>query len=779
MADLQRWHAWRLTDGRKLPIDASGRAVDHVNARTTFAGAVAIAKRHGGGLGFSIDNETDGTDFIFIDLDGCLEPDGTVKTWAKPIVERFAGTFSQVSASGTGLHFLCRGKWPAEFKKVEFGGDHHNAQVFVTKRFVAMTGTADPKPVKSAQEALNWLAEYLADFVPKKPPRASQGGSAVSGEKLPDSVAGSEFRTAGDWPSIRSRALAYLDRVEPAVSGQGGHDRTFTTAMKIVAGFDLSEPEAFEVLSTWNARCEPPWSEADLRRKITEAGKIVAGRGSLLRESAAGVPARQGLVPARIERRSIERTPRSADPAGWIEGQTFPDIDLEVLGHVETQPFPIDQIPEPLGEIAVKAAESIRTHTDLVAVSMLAVLGAATGRAVAVRIRSDWISWPSAWYALVSPVGFGKSPSIGFAERELKLSDAALVAQSLARFQAWEAECEAKPRGEPKPPKPPMLRVRMRSATLAALIECHRQNELGLLYSPDELTTWLAGMGEFTNGQGADRSNWLSARTGGDLSLDRISGGLRYVPKSAVTVLGGIPPGKLGDILKDPGDGLIERLLFCYPDHHHRPDPPSLDTDDGELCPEWDSIVRRMLGFRTDERGEFRTDLIVLDLADDRGAAEAFHAFECRMTDCLNDDPEGPLAGFFSKIPHDVAHWSLTLALVDAVLNSCTNPRPVIRGSHVIAAAAVADYFLGCAAKILESMGGLRRNDRRVIRKIVKDRPENIDRAWLNKVFPGRIRPKPDVLDEILNRLIKARIIVGQPAGGRWRVNPKSWGLTV
>lgn len=771
IAALQRWHAWRMIDGRKLPIDASGRAVDHVKARTTFAGAVAIAKRHGGGLGFSIDNEIDGTDIVFIDLDGCLDPDGTVKAWAKPIVERFAGTYSQVSASGTGMHFLCRGKWPAGFTKVDFGGDHHNAQVFHTKRFVAMTGAADPKPVKAAQDALNWLAEYLAGFVPEKPLRASQGGSGASGAGSA-AAAGSGFRTAGDWPSIRSRALAYLEKVEPAVDGEFGGTRTLETAMKVVGGFDLTEAEAFEVLSVWNLTCRPPREEKILRRKITEAMKFITDRGSLLRASAAVVSTQNGTARQHDE-------PKSA-AAEWIEGQPYPEIDLEALGHVQAIPFPLDQVPSPLGEIAIKAAETIRTHPDLIAVSMLAVLGAATGRAVNVRIRSGWTSWPSAWYALVSNVGFGKSPSIAFAERELKRTDAELVSESLASLQKWETECEATPKGEPKPPKPPMLRVRMRAGTLAALIDCHRQNELGLLYSPDELTTWLAGMGEFSKGGGSDRSNWLSARTGGDLSQDRVSGGLRYVPHSAITVLGGLPPAKLDDFLEGSGDGLIERLMFAYPDHHHRPDPPSLESDEPDLCPEWDTIVQRMFWFRNNESADFRTEPIILSLTDDREAAEAFHAFECRMTACLNDDPESPLAGFCSKIPHDVAHWSMTFALVDAVQSEqWPNTNPIILAHHVNSAAAVAEYFLGGASKILESMGGIRKNDRRVIRKIMKDRPQTIDRVWLNGLFNGRTRPEPEALDRIIERLAKACILLGQPAGGQWRVNPNAWGVTL
>lgn len=74
-------------------------------------------------------------------------------------------------------------------------------------------------------------------------------------------------------PAARSveRARAFLQCVDPAVAGQQGDLRTFRVCCRIVRGFDLSDDEAVRVLSEWNARCEPPWSERELRQKVTNA----------------------------------------------------------------------------------------------------------------------------------------------------------------------------------------------------------------------------------------------------------------------------------------------------------------------------------------------------------------------------------------------------------------------------------------------------------------------------------------------------------------------------
>jgi hypothetical protein len=74
-------------------------------------------------------------------------------------------------------------------------------------------------------------------------------------------------------PSTRSveRARAFLQCVDPAVAGQQGDLRTFRVCCRIVRGFDLSDDEAVRALSEWNARCEPPWSERELRQKVMNA----------------------------------------------------------------------------------------------------------------------------------------------------------------------------------------------------------------------------------------------------------------------------------------------------------------------------------------------------------------------------------------------------------------------------------------------------------------------------------------------------------------------------
>jgi len=70
------------------------------------------------------------------------------------------------------------------------------------------------------------------------------------------------------------RAIAYLAKCPPSIAGSGGHDACFKAAKALVVGFDLGDEKSLELLrSHFNPGCQPPWSEKELRHKVTSAWK--------------------------------------------------------------------------------------------------------------------------------------------------------------------------------------------------------------------------------------------------------------------------------------------------------------------------------------------------------------------------------------------------------------------------------------------------------------------------------------------------------------------------
>ena len=98
----------------------------------------------------------------------------------------------------------------------------------------------------------DWLAEALA--------------------ARPDQEPSSADRPFSSDPEVERRAIAYLAEMPPAISGQRGHDACYAAATAVVHGFGIPPERAFELLRDhYNPRCEPPWSEKELRHKVDDA----------------------------------------------------------------------------------------------------------------------------------------------------------------------------------------------------------------------------------------------------------------------------------------------------------------------------------------------------------------------------------------------------------------------------------------------------------------------------------------------------------------------------
>jgi predicted P-loop ATPase len=58
------------------------------------------------------------------------------------------------------------------------------------------------------------------------------------------------------------------------VAGNAGHTSTFNATAHVMVGFDLNESDTYAVIAEhFNPRCDPPWSERELRHKIASVAK--------------------------------------------------------------------------------------------------------------------------------------------------------------------------------------------------------------------------------------------------------------------------------------------------------------------------------------------------------------------------------------------------------------------------------------------------------------------------------------------------------------------------
>jgi P4 family phage/plasmid primase-like protien len=91
-------------------------------------------------------------------------------------------------------------------------------------------------------------------------------------------------------PSIIRRAVAYLAKLPPSISGSNGHGAAYRAAAALVHGFALDAEEARRLfVEHFNPRCQPEWDGKEIDHKITQAfaKDHAEARGYLLARSPA------------------------------------------------------------------------------------------------------------------------------------------------------------------------------------------------------------------------------------------------------------------------------------------------------------------------------------------------------------------------------------------------------------------------------------------------------------------------------------------------------------
>ncbi len=167
---LPQWVNWTYErrDGKwtKCPRTPTGAFAKSDTSSTwgTFAEVMAAADRRpdmGVGFVFSPDDP-----FVGIDLDDCLLPDGTLKPWAVPILDRFSDTYAEISPSGGGIKVWAR----ASLAGLVAGtgtrrpcGDGQ-IEIYERGRFFTVTGrpyATSPLNVVERQGDLEWLLAHI------------------------------------------------------------------------------------------------------------------------------------------------------------------------------------------------------------------------------------------------------------------------------------------------------------------------------------------------------------------------------------------------------------------------------------------------------------------------------------------------------------------------------------------------------------------------------------------------------------------------------------------
>lgn len=258
-------------------------------------------------------------------------------------------------------------------------------------------------------------------------------------------------------------------------------------------------------------------------------------------------------------------------------------------------------LPASVREWCVDTADSLQVPLDFTAVPAMVALAGAIGRRVGIAMKQHdrWHELPMLWGCVIGRPSSGKSPALTPARRmlerlageerkayegEKREHDGRVLIAEAGKANAKKAIQAALKKGDTsaaesaadaalfveEPPSEP--RIVVNDATVEKLGELLNANPRGLVQFRDELAGWLANLDR--EGRESDRAFWLECWNGtGAFTVDRIGRGTVRIEACAVSILGGMQPGKLAEYVRGAirggfsDDGLIQRFqLAVYPD---------------------------------------------------------------------------------------------------------------------------------------------------------------------------------------------------------------------
>lgn len=318
----------------------------------------------------------------------------------------------------------------------------------------------------------------------------------------------------------------------------------------------------------------------------------------------------------------------SLDPASITTPQT--PVTIDQLFDYET--CPVDALPSPVATFIAEGAAALDCDPAYLLTPMVALLAGLIGNSIRLSLKSTWQEPAVVWSVLVGESGSMKSPAIDLVTGPVHRIQADLMhdygdrmrAYMLAKseheevMRAWAKEKTA---ARPEPPNAPVgQRILVNDITLEKVIQLLSENPRGLILSRDELSGFLLGFDQYKSRGGADLPAWLEVHRASAVTVDRKTSGSVHVPRAAVSILGGVQPGMLRQLLTRRffDSGLVARFLFAMPPR--RPKRWNTNQMDPYTLASYQNVVKglRELPQQIDERGV--PEPTIVELTADAGA---------------------------------------------------------------------------------------------------------------------------------------------------------------
>tara|TARA_X000000950_G_C13874044_1_gene644094 strand:- start:809 stop:2170 length:1362 start_codon:yes stop_codon:yes gene_type:complete len=373
-------------------------------------------------------------------------------------------------------------------------------------------------------------------------------------------------------------------------------------------------------------------------------------------------------------------------------------IDQLTTGQKEYQ-IPVEVFPIQIQTIIHDFNKYLNYPVEFTTISILGLTSVTMGNSVELEVVPTWRETAILFMAMVQDRGHMKSHPMKQIFKPLFEKEAEFVKQFKEENEDFKQKLqqykEDKNNGieTEEPELPIQKRISVTKFSPEVLYKIHEENPKGLIIWNDELKNWFGTFNQYS--KNADEQMYCTMFNGGHLQRDTITHGNQYIPKSFISIIGGIQPKEMTDFInQNTENGLIDRILFSYPEYLKMPDFPENDIPLSTV-ESWQSIYECLYNkFAFSSLEEIEVIRYTPE------ALELVKNWSNKITEESNNDNGNIVfAGIVSKAKIIVHRLAMIL---EALQGSCDDVLNVgsVGPTAVEGATALCEYFIDEALKI-------------------------------------------------------------------------------
>jgi len=154
---------------------------------------------------------------------------------------------------------------------------------------------------------------------------------------------------------------------------------------------------------------------------------------------------------------------------------------------IESLPdFPLNVLPMIYKNAVIEIAGSICAPVEIVAMTLISLVGAAIGRTLGLKIKKGWTEYPNLYVGIIGPSGIGKSPAGRAIYKHVEHKESKW-------FKKFQEELDQNPEFPHK-----LKQLTIDDATTESLTWALDANPRGILWSCDELAYLFKNLYNYT-----------------------------------------------------------------------------------------------------------------------------------------------------------------------------------------------------------------------------------------------------------------------------------------